>query len=166
MRMPDKPVAVAPKQLALAVLYQRVPRAAQELELELEQELVLESVSIGAQHECRLGRVSFPAVFGLANVSILPSGKSPEFPFPRCLPRNHPSPNSSSRSRSSTLSPLPRLSSSELRAWNPSATQSALRCLNRRGWALTNNNEDVADLGTRQRLARCHDAVAQRMSIR
>lgn len=46
----------------------------------------------------------------------VPSGKRPLFPFVKCFPRNHPSPNSSSLSTSSTRSPLAKVSSSELRA--------------------------------------------------
>ena len=64
---------------------------------------------------CRLFEISFEDSNngGLGNV---PSGKSPLAPFIKCLPRYHPSPKSSSRSISSTLSPLSKLSSSELRA--------------------------------------------------
>lgn len=46
----------------------------------------------------------------------IPSGKRPLFPFVKCFPKNHPSPNSSSLSTSSTRSPLAKVSSSELRA--------------------------------------------------
>ena len=55
---------------------------------------------------------------GAANA---PSGKRPLFPLTMCLPKYHPSPNSSSLSSSSTRSPFARLNSSELRAWKSSA---------------------------------------------
>lgn len=53
-----------------------------------------------------------------------PSGKRPWLPLIMCLPKNQPSPNSSSLSISSTRSPLDKLSSSELRAWKSSGMQS------------------------------------------
>lgn len=52
----------------------------------------------------------------------VPSGKRPLSPLTVFLPRNHPSPKSSSRSISSMRSPRARLSSSGLLAWNSSAT--------------------------------------------
>jgi len=51
----------------------------------------------------------------------VPSGKRPLSPVSVFLPRNHPSPKSSSRSISSTRSPRDKVSSSGLRAWNSSA---------------------------------------------
>jgi hypothetical protein len=57
---------------------------------------------------------------GAGHVLYVPSGKSPLSPLSVFLPRNQPSPKSSSRSISSTRSPRARLSSSGLRAWNSS----------------------------------------------
>lgn len=52
---------------------------------------------------------------------IIPSGNKPVLLVCVCLPKYHPSPKSSSRSMSSILSPLARLSSSLLRASKSSA---------------------------------------------
>lgn len=56
----------------------------------------------------------------------LHSGKSPVLPLLKCLPRNQPSPKSSSRSINSIRSPLAKLNSSALRAENSSAEHQLL----------------------------------------
>jgi hypothetical protein len=92
--------------------------------------------------------------------SHVPSGNSPFSPLSVFLPRNQPSPKSSSRSTSSMRSPRLRLSSSGLRATNSSAagcqhrrrsaphalrwSQSSSGARWRGGGGLTHDNQQVA----------------------
>lgn len=57
----------------------------------------------------------------IRSVFSIPSGNSPVVPFTKCLPRNQPSPKSSSRSISSIRSPRDRVNSSGLLATKSSA---------------------------------------------
>lgn len=96
----------------------------------------------------------------------VPSGNNPLFPFTKWRPKNHPSPNSSSRSINSTRSPLARLSSSELLAWKSSTTTATFisarerRC---RTWGttatsrLTDDDQNITHVRAHiGRLPRCH----------
>lgn len=74
--------------------------------------------------------------------------------FATCRPRNHPSPNSSSRSSNSTRSPFLRLSSSELRAIKSSASTRrglvvgiSAHCLAGGVRRRTDHHQDVAHVG-------------------
>lgn len=76
------------------------------------------------QVSCRLETyaVSHEAT-AIAIYGHVPSGNSPVLLFNKCRPKYHPSPNSSSRSTNSTLSPFIKLNSSGLRAVKSSAHQ-------------------------------------------
>jgi hypothetical protein len=76
----------------------------------------------------------------------VPSGKRPLFPLTRCLPRNQPSPNSSSRSANSTRSPFARVNSSELRAWKSSAHAARISSY----FGFDHARSDDAGMGTAQ----------------